>query len=375
MNFLLKGQLKFFRENGFDVYAASSKSTSKNYKDEVKDLTEREGIPHYVIPFTRKLNPLFDLYSLFCTIKLILKLKPDVVHTHSPKAGVVGMLAARLCGVPLKIHTVAGLPLMEEKGFTKKLLITVEKLTYTLADYVLPNSKNLQSYIINNIYNDKKKIFLIGNGSSNGIDLEYYNKKSVPLEILKQCKEKYDIRDTDIVLSYVGRLAHYKGVNELIEAFVELQNKIGNLKLLLIGAIEEINPLKEDNLKQINENYSIISTGQQKDIRPFLAVSDIFVFPSYREGFPQSLMQAAAFNIPCIATNINGCNEIIEDGKSGFLIPVKNVQGITDTCELLINNKNLRDEVAKNSRKKLEMDFEQTRLWKHLLKFYNQALT
>lgn len=167
LNLLLKGQLKYVSKNGFNIIIASS------YDNDIRFIESREQVIHYSLPLNRKLSPILDLIALFKTIKLILKLKPNIVHTHSPKAGIVGMLAAFLCRTPIKIHTVAGLPLMEARGFKKHLLIYVERLTYLCADYIIPNSNNLKVYIEQYIYKDSQKIKVIGAGSSNGIDLEY----------------------------------------------------------------------------------------------------------------------------------------------------------------------------------------------------------
>lgn len=354
-------------EHGLAVSVASADGP------EIKELEEREGVKHHQIPLSRKLSPFKDLIALFKLIKLINKLKPDIVHTHSPKAGIVGMLAAKMCNVHLKIHTVAGLPLMETTGLKRKLLVGVEKLTYYCADWVLPNSENQMKYIRQHIYSGNN-IRVLGKGSSNGIDLNYYKRTLlISGQELELCRQ-HGINDEHIVLTFVGRLANYKGINELVKSFKTLQSRHQNIKLFLVGPFEEINPLEPETIQEIEHNNAIITTGHQNDIRPYLSLTDIFVFPSYREGFPQSLMQACAYQLPCVATNINGCNEIVFDGFNGYLIAPKNVEELIDKCEILIRDEDKRRAFGNNARSHLEKYYEQTQFWKNLHDFYLEKL-
>lgn len=367
LDLLLKGQLKYIGQHGFDISIACSKD------ENIQQIEEREEVSYFELRLTRTLSPLKDLVSLFRAIKLIRKLKPDIVHTHSPKAGIIGMIAAWVCRVPVKIHTVAGLPLMETVGFKRKLLVQVERIAYSCADFVLPNSLRQKEYIERNIYqNDKVQV--IGKGSSNGIDLNYFNPMLYDDVLISSLKSKLYIDSNDIVFCFVGRLAHYKGVNELVRAFVDINLKYPQTKLILVGPFEDLNPLNNDTLQLINSNENIISVGHQNDIRPFLAISDIFLFPSYREGFPQSLMQAAAMNLACIASDINGCNEIVENNKTGLLVSPKDAKAIYQASEILLNNPELRRSFAQRARKSMEDDFEQRRFWDKLIQFYKQAL-
>ncbi|WP_031526318.1 glycosyltransferase family 4 protein [Dyadobacter crusticola] len=364
LRLLLKGQLKYMSENGMDVYMAATPDSH------VPELERDQNAKFFPLPLSRELTPVKDLIALFHTIRLIREIKPDIVHTHSPKAGTVGMLAAVLCGVPVKIHTVAGLPLMEVNGAKRVLLNWVEKFTYWCADWVLPNSQELRIFILKNLLPDDKKVIVLGNGSSNGIDLNYFARTSSVVEDANRFKLERGIQPDDIVLGFLGRLAFYKGVNELVKAFLLLKSKHTRLKLLLIGAPEELNPLQATTESEIENNPSIIAVGHQKDVRSFLIASDIFVFPSYREGFPQALLQASAMGLPCVATNINGCNEMIEDGKTGFLIAPKSAEAIVSACEKLIENRRKSEEMGKLAQKFVLENFEQQYLWRVIREFY-----
>lgn len=367
LDLLLKGQLEYIGKRGFDISIACTKDSA------IEKIEIREDVKYYELKLLRTINPIQDLFSLLKAIRLIYKLKPDIVHTHSPKAGIIGMLASCFCKVSLKIHTVAGLPLMEAEGFKKKLLIEVERLTYYCADYILPNSVRQKEFIEKHIYKGEK-LKVIGRGSSNGIDLKYFDPDLLSPEEVVQYKEKLGIPTDNIVLCFVGRLANYKGVNELIEAFIDLNDKYNILTLLLVGPFEDLNPLKQSTLREIKFNNSIISVGHQDDIRTFLLMSEIFIFPSYREGFPQALMQAAAMRLACIASDINGCNEIIEDGNTGLLIEIKNKEAIINAVERLLFDSALRIRLSNNARKLMEKHFEQNFFWDKIIHFYKTNL-
>ncbi|CAG5006524.1 D-inositol-3-phosphate glycosyltransferase [Dyadobacter sp. CECT 9275] len=369
LHILLRGQLDFMQQNGFEVFMASSPD------DKVPALIEQQNAEFFPLPLSRKFTLFQDFWALYQTIVLILKIKPQIVHTHSPKAGIVGMLAAFLCRVPLKVHTVAGLPLMETTGAKRKLLNAVESLTYYCADWVLPNSNHLKNFIIDNkLSGNSERLRVLGNGSSNGINVNYFSVSEHLRQEGQLFKESFGIATNSIILSFVGRLANYKGINELVEAFEVLQASHNNLYLLLIGAHEELNPLKDSTKSSIQNNKSIIAVGHQQDVRKYLTISDIFVFPSYREGFPQALMQACAMEVPSIATHINGCNEIIIDKVTGILIEPKSIAKIVGACDFLIKNKALRHEMGQKARQHVIRHFEQQSLWKTIMDFYKEKM-
>lgn len=366
LRILLRNQLAYMGSKGMNVYMASKPD------NHVQDLEVQEKAKFFPLPLTRELTPFSDLIALYHTIRLIRKIKPEIVHTHSPKAGIVGMLAASICNVPVKIHTVAGLPLMETTGMKRWLLNAVEKVVYRCADWVLPNSKELKDFIVeNNLLDDSNKLTVIGNGSSNGVDLNYFTINDKIKQDTDSFKAEHGITEQHTVLGFVGRLAFYKGINELVNAFEQLQKQNKNLKLILVGPLEELNPLEETTIRKMETNPDIIAVGHQNDIRKFLAATDIFVFPSYREGFPQALMQANAMGLPSVATDINGCNEIIEDRKNGILIKPKSESAIINACQELLSNPQQRVLMGQMARKNISENFEQQKLWNDIYTFYH----
>ena len=370
---LLKGQLRFMASNGFDVKGVSSEG------EELREVHENEGIAVEAITMSRKITPFQDLKSLWQMWNFLRKEKPQIVHTHTPKAGIIGMLAARLAGVPHRLHTVAGLPLMEATGTKRKILNFVEKLTYSSATRVYPNSKGLYDFILQNNFTQSNKLKIIANGSSNGIDTTFFSPDQVTELERVTLREKLNIQPDDFVFVFVGRIVSDKGINELIKAFSELQavenNEPTGIKLLLVGGLEnDLDPLNSETLAEINQNKDIISVGFQQDVRSFFAIADALVFPSYREGFPNVVMQAGAMGLPSIVSDINGCNEIIIEGENGLIIPPKNVEKLKEKMLTLAKDKNLYTKLKGNSRRMIENRYEQSVVWNALLEEYEGLL-
>lgn len=361
----LLGKQLTYMNRFFDVTAISAD------KKELKRVGEELEIKTYSVEMTRQITPLKDLKSLWKMYCYFRKEKPDIVHTHTPKAGLIGMLAAKLAGVKIRLHTVAGLPLMETTGIKRKILNLVEKITYSCAVKVYPNSYGLNDFIIKEKFCSKNKLKVIGNGSTNGIDTEYFSPE-IFSEIQKQSlKQELGISDDDFVFIFVGRLVKDKGINELVSAFKNLKFKIQNLKLLLVGPLETVlDPLLPEILQEIESNPDIISVGYQSDVRPYFTISNVLVFPSYREGFPNVVLQAGAMELPSIVSDINGCNEIIENEKNGFIIPVKNERAIFEAMKYFPESDNF-DEMGKTAREIILSRYEQKKLWESIREEYD----
>ncbi len=363
---LLNGQLKFMT-NYFNVIGISS--PSDGMLDQVSIQQKINTIP---VEMTRKITPIKDLIAVFKLFKIFKKEQPFIVHTHTPKAGTLGMLAAKLAGVPNRLHTIAGLPLVEATGYKRTLLNFVEKITYACATKIYPNSFGLQNIVLEHKFTSKSKLKVIANGSSNGINTSHYD--SILISDLEKAKlkEKLEITSNDFVFVFAGRLVADKGINELVKAFMNINKEFKNTKLLLLGPYEmSIDPLDDITLEIIKSHKDIISTGYVDDIRPFFAISNILVFPSYREGFPNVVLQAGSMKLPCIVSNINGCNEIIKNNESGFIIPVKSADALFNYMkEAYMLTKEDLHKMGEVSRKNIVSKFEQQFVWNAILMEY-----
>lgn len=365
---LLEGQLNYMNQF-YDVIAVSSEY------EYLKNCAEKEKVDFFHIEMTRKITILKDLKSLIKFCVFLTKNVPEIVHSHTPKAGIIGMLGAKIAGIPIRIHTVGGLPVMEANGFKKKVLLFIEKLTYKCSTFVYVNSKGLEDYILSNKLTSQNKIRVLGNGSTNGINTEYFSEKNIDLNLKNSLREELNISIEDFVYIFVGRLVADKGINELLIAFKNLSNKNKHIKLLLVGPLEsDLDPLNARSLDEIANNKNIKFVGFQKDVRPYFAISNALVFPSYREGFPNVVMQAGAMGLPSIVTNINGCNEIINNKINGILIPTRCNASIEYGMLELLNNKKLYHDLKSNARSMITSRYEQRIIWESLHMEYETFL-
>lgn len=366
---LLEGQMSYMKDF-YNVVAVSSE------KEHLEEIGEKEGVSTFVVEMTRKITPLKDLASLFKLYRFLKREKPTIVHTHTPKAGLIGMLASKLARVPVRLHTVAGLPLLEAKGIKRKILYFVEKLTYNCATKVYPNSYGLKAIIEQDKFTTKTKLKVLGNGSSNGIDTEHFSSKSLDKTVLESLKNKFKISKDDFVYIFVGRIVGDKGINELVEAFNDINKDFNNVKLLLIGPFEDdLDPIKKFTKQVIELNNNIITTGFQEDVRPYFAISHVLTFPSYREGFPNVVMQAGAMGLPSIVSDINGCNEIITNGLNGSIVKKKDVAVLKAEMRSYLIDKKKYKKTKENSRQIIVKKYQRSVIMEALLDEYNKMTT
>ncbi|MBK9223702.1 MAG: glycosyltransferase family 4 protein [Flavobacterium sp.] len=361
---LLSGQLQFM-SSFYKVIAVSAQ------KENLERLGKKQEIEVFPLEMTRKITPFKDVFAVIKLYFFLKKTRPFIVHSHTPKAGIVGMLAAKLAGVPHRLHTVAGLPLLEVTGIKRRVLDAVEKFTYGCATMVYPNSFGLKKIILDNNYCDSKKLKVLANGSSNGIDTAYFNPELYTEEQNLRLENELGIQTDDFVFIFVGRLVKDKGINEMVSAFELLQKENSSLKLLLVGDYEnDLDPLNPKTVESINTNSSILAVGFKNDVRPYLAIANVLVFPSYREGFPNVVMQAGAMGLPSIVSDINGCNEIIIEQENGLIIPVKDEMAIFLAMKKMVTNSSLTSKMKDNSRQMIVSRYEQKVVWEAILSEY-----
>lgn len=372
---LLEGQHRFMMAHGFDVIGVASEGP------DLREVAKNEGIRVIPVEMTRTISPIKDFIAVWKLYKIFRREHPLIVHTHTPKAGTVGMLAAWLAGVPNRLHTVAGLPLVEVKGMKRCLLDVVEKITYALATRVYPNSKGQYDFILRYFRPKSTKIKVIANGSSNGVNTTYFDPVIYDQVPNTKLRNSLGIGPNDFIFVYVGRMVKDKGVNELINAYVQLQESLPGLgevrkpRLLLVGKFEsELDPLLPETEKIIKSNPDIFYIGYQQDVRPYFAISDCLVFPSYREGFPNVVMQAGAMGLPSIVSDINGCNEIIENGINGLIIPPKQTQALHGAMMEILRDERLYIGLQEKSREMIVSRYEQVVVWNALLNEYQRLI-
>lgn len=360
---MLKNQLKFLNEH-FDVIGIASPGEAL---DMVKENEKIKVIP---LKMYRGINIWGDIISLIIMYKILRNEKPFIIHSVTPKAGLISMMAGYFAGVPHRIHTFTGLIFPSKKGFFRFVLLNIDRLICSMATIIIPEGEGVKNELIK-YKASSKRLKVLANGSVCGIDLIYFTDKYSIREKLRQ-RKILGIHENDIVFIFIGRIVVDKGIEELVTAFTELGTEMKNIKLILVGPYEKhLDHISNQTEKLISKNVNIISIGLQKDVRPYLAISNILVLPSYREGFPNAVMQAGAMNLPCIVTDINGSNEIILHEVNGLIIPSKNKPKLIAAMKRLILNKDERKKMSECSRQMIVQRYDQNLVWTELLKLYN----
>lgn len=374
----------------YDVTLLSSPGNDWKEIDDVAHLVKCEKIV-----MSRQINILGDLKSLFRLWKLFRREKPQMVHSITPKAGLLCMLASKIAGVPVRVHTFTGLVFPTSKGFKKKLLMATDRITCACATHIIPEGEGVKRDLLSNGIT-KKDIHVLGYGNCQGIDLDRFNpdnnyeidtslESNLPPKLFEVEKSEdfsksqniRPVRKKDYVTFIaIGRLVGDKGINELVTAFKELNQEFPKTRLILLGHTEsKSDPLKPETIEAIRNHLNIEAVGLQYDIRPWLSVSDCAVLASYREGFPNAVIEAGAMGLPQIVTDINGANEIIIDGKNGKIVPPRDTNALFNAMKGMISRPDWRKHLASNARNMIATRYDQNYVRKCLYDFYDEILS
>ena len=358
LNSFCNGLLKELSDEGFEVIGVSSPG------DELKELSEREGVITIAVPMERRISPIKDIKSLYKMWLVFRHEKPSIVHSMTPKAGLISMVAAWLARVPIRIHTFTGLVFPTSIGLKRRILMVTDWLTCSCASHIIPEGEGVKNDLLNN-HITKKPIRVLGHGNVRGIDIEYYNPAFFPNKIDKGI----------FSFVFVGRIVGDKGINELVESFVRLNQEHPQTKLILVGPEEQqFDPIKAETKRLIDSHSFIEAVGSHKDVRPFYAAADALVFPSYREGFPNVVIEAGAMGLPSIVTNINGSREIIIEGENGIIIPSKDSEALYQAMKHFVENPDEVKRMADNARPLIASRYKQGYVRQCLKDFYKEVL-
>lgn len=356
---LLKGQLKLLN-NYFEVVGVASDTGN------LAEVERQEGIRTIDIKMAREISLWQDIKSLWALYKLFRKDRPDIVHANTPKASLLSMVAAWATRVPNRIYLVTGLRFETTKGVMRFILKTMERITCLCATKVIPEGDGVK----NTLRREKitrKPLQKIHHGNINGIDLTHFDLTEEVIEKASGIR-----KPGAFTFVFIGRMVKDKGINELIESFNKITKVREDVRLLLLGKFEdELDPVLPTTKEIINNNKLIDFVGYQTDVRPYLVASDVLILPSYREGFPNVILQAGAMGIPCIVTDINGCNEAIINGENGIIIPKQDSNALYEAMNHLMDNKDLYNKMAQNARPLISSRYDQKDLWNALLEMYN----
>lgn len=363
--YFLGNQLSYFRKKGYKEFILCSSSPELDSFSHVYQFEYKE------VEIVRKISLIKDLVAIFETILYIRCKHIDIVTGHTPKGALVAMVAAYIMRVPIRIYFRHGLVYETSFGFKKKLLMTIDRFASTLATKIVCVSPSLGHRSLEDKLNPSFKQCLLHKGTCNGIDISRFDKQFIDVIQLNKLRETLKITDSKFVIGYTGRLVRDKGVVELVYAFQILNRKYDNLILLLVGMLEERDALPMDVVKCIEQTPSIINTGYvlNSSIEYYYALMNVFVFPSFREGFGMSTLEASAMELPIITARVTGCVDSIIEGYTGVFVD-HNSESIANSIEKFYSNEELRLEYGRNGRNFVADNFEQHMVWTEIEKLY-----
>ena len=359
LNAFCNGMLRELSEE-YEVVAVSSPGEG------LDQVAQREGVRTVAVPMERHISLMSDLRSLWRMWRVMRRERPDMVHSMTPKAGLMCMMAGWLAQVPRRVHTFTGLVWPTTTGFKRRVLMATDWLTCACATHVIPEGEGVKSDLLNHGIT-RKPIRVLGYGNVRGIDMTHYSLESI------------DVPDrpagAGFTFVFVGRIVRDKGINELVAAFDRLHQEHGDIRLVLVGPREDdLDPVLPSTTERINRGEGIEAVGSQREVRPFYAAADALVFPSYREGFPNVVIEAGAMGLPSIVTDINGAREIIIDGQNGVIVPPQDEEALYRAMKDFVEKPELVKALATQARPLIASRFEQGYVRRCLYDFYHEIL-
>ncbi len=363
LNIFCRGLLSELKDEGYEVIALSSPD------GDLAELGRREKVRTIGVSMERYVSPLKDLISLIRLIRVMRKERPVMVHSMTPKAGLLCMMAAWIAHVPIRVHTFTGLVWPTQTGLSRKILMLTDRITCFCATHIIPEGEGVKHDLSSCITD--KPMRVLGYGNVRGVDLNYW-KRSGGTRTEGWLSERREKKEP-FTFVFVGRIVRDKGINELVNAFFRLNKNYPDTRLLLVGPAEDdLDPVLPETQMAIEKEESIISVGSQKDVRPYYEASDALVFPSYREGFPNVVLEAGAMELPSIVTDINGSREIIEEGVNGVIVPPRDESALYEAMEDMVTHPEKVSKMSAKSRPMIAARYEQSFVRMNLKHFYSE---
>ena len=363
----LQGQLPYLRDRGFDVVVISS--AGKNL-----EAASVEGVTTIEMPMARDIAVLSDLVTLWCLYRVMRALRPTITNVGTPKAGLLGGIAAWLSGVPCRFFTLRGLRFETTKGLMRWILVGADHLSCRLAHRVVCVSKSLRDKALASGLTSPEKAVVLGSGSSNGVDVSHFETTPLMTGRAPELRSKLGIPSLAPVVGFVGRLTRDKGIPELVKAFLQLSHQFPDLRLLLLGLFEDEDPLPGEIRKCLQEHRHVILAGLIDDPAPYYAAMDVLVLPSHREGLPNVVLEANAAGIPVAAARATGTVDVVIHGETGLLFPVGDGAGLAEAVRMLLTDKVLAAKLAQGARDRVLREFRQEQVWEALSQEYLRFL-
>ena len=362
------GQVGYMKSRGFEVHAISSPGPM------LDEFGRVEEVAVHAVPMHRRVSPIRDAVSLFRLWRLLRRLRPDIVHSHTPKGGLIGMLAAWLARVPVRIYNIHGLPVMTAKGLRRFLLTWSERVSCRLAHQVLCVSRSMREEAIERKLCPAGKVKVLLGGSCNGVDAKGRFNPTGSAAARIEARREWGIPEGALVVGFVGRIVRDKGIVELVEAWKRLRREVDSLHLLIVGPFEPQDPVPSEVAQYLTDDDRVHLTGENLDTPRLFAAMDILVLPTYREGFPVVPLEAAAMGLPVVATRVPGCTDAVVDGRTGTLVPVRDPESLAEAISKYAGDARLRRAHGQAARQRVILDFLPEGIWEATYGEYERLL-
>lgn len=337
--------------------------------ENLEKISRREGVRTIGVAMRRQISPLCDLLSLARLVKVFLKERPQMVHSITPKAGLLCMMAAWICRVPVRLHTFTGLVFPTSTGLKRRVLMLTDGITCACATHIVPEGEGVK-HDLQHFGITHKPMRVLGYGNVRGVDMEYYSRTDEVMRFAEPI-----IRKSVFTFVFVGRIVRDKGIDELVSAFQRLHKEVPATRLILVGRFEDaIDPVSDATRQAIKSCDAIETVGMQQDVRPWYAASDALVLPSYREGFPNVVLEAGAMGLPSIVTDINGSREIIKTGENGVIVPPHDAAALYEAMAEFVQLPEKVSAMAGRSRQMMQSRFDKQFVEQCLFDYYKEIL-
>jgi len=357
----LSGQCRFMAENGFRVHVISSPG------EQLDRLCAEDGAIGHTLSMNRVISPLEDAVALWRLYLLFRRLRPDIVHGHTPKASLLSAIAARLARVPVYVHHLHGLRHTTKVGLESLLVSGSEYVTCKLSKRVYCVSGSLMDQTVKEKLCSKKKARVLLKGSINGIDAETKFNPARYSSGRAQVREELGIPSSSRVIGYVGRIARDKGIEDLLRGWRKIQAACPDTALVILGGLDDSDPPSDATLCSLGQDANVRLVGETDEVEKYLSIIEVLLFPTHREGFGLVAAESNAMEIPVVAFSVTGCVDAIVDGRTGILVPLGDSDALADAVLAYLRDESLRREHGRNGRIRVIQDFDRHRLW-HVLR-------